>query len=111
MLKQLAPFLAVVGMGLVASRRHVVRRLLRSGATDPASAKPVPRRLLTGFWLRRLSAAGVIGSDGDDRYWLNVEAFRAYRGVRRRRAAIVLGLALLAFLVMKLTGGPSRWLK
>lgn len=110
-ISRLSPIGVVLLAGFVGARRRVIRRLQRAGAASMASAAPVPARLLTGYWLRRLTAAGAIGSTGEGRYWINEEALRRYRAARRRRAVVVLVVLLLLFLAITSTGGLSRWLK
>lgn len=110
-LTQLGPIAVVLLAGFTAARRRVIRRLQHAGASDAASASPVPTGLLTGFWLRRLVAAGVVGSTGEGRYWIYEEPLRRYRAIRRRRAVMVLVVALLLFFAMKSTGGLSQWFR
>ena len=58
------------------------------------------------WWLKRLSRAGVLRSNSDGTYWLDPEAWRIYRSVRRRRAVTVLVVILLSMvLIAVLKGG------
>lgn len=98
-LQALAPVLWAAALVLVLSRKRLVRNLTRAGAVDAASAQPVSGRGPIGFWRRRLSAAGVLRSAGDDRFWLDVPAWDAYWRVRRRRGLTV-GITLAAALLL-----------
>jgi len=79
---------------VLAPRRQMFRRLNAAGATNPAAAQPIKATGMSGFWRRRLLAAGVLRPADGDRYWLDYETWRAYQGRRKRRA-----LTILAFVV------------
>ena len=100
-LKAAAPLLSAVIAGLVASRRMLVRRFVRADATAPARALDLPpQRRLGRYWLARLQEVGVLQTLPSGGIWLDAERWAAYRSVRRKRALIVLAVALAALLVM-----------
>jgi hypothetical protein len=105
-LKAVAPLLSVVFAGLVASRRMLVRRFVRADATAPARSVDLPpQRRLGRYWLGRLQQAGVLRALPSGGMWLDTEKWAAYRSVRRKRALLVLAVALVAlFMVLRASG-------
>jgi hypothetical protein len=96
--------LLVLGMLVLATRRHLVRKLQRAQAYDDLSAVA-----LTGWfpwqrwWQSRLEAVGVLKVAHGGRYWLDRSAWQHYRAIRRRRAlTIVVGMALGAAIMFVL---------
>jgi hypothetical protein len=99
----LAPIPMAIALGLLASRRRVIRAFERAEALHPSRAiAPPSYRLLGNWWLRRLLAAGVLQESPAGRWWLHEETWRAYRSVRRRRGLtlVAIALTLLALLVI-----------
>lgn len=90
---------------IIHAEHRVVRELRDAGATGPGTAGSVERaRRLDGRALRRLVDAGAVREVGAGRYYVDMDAYRAYRGVRRRRALTVTALALFVVLVLALSG-------
>jgi hypothetical protein len=103
-LRLLSPAVLMLALLLHGSRRHLVRQLQHASAFTPAAAVPLPsRRPFQGWWVARLTNAGVIRSTADARHWLDLPAWQGYRATRRRRglgiaaAMLVLGAAWWAF--------------
>jgi hypothetical protein len=96
-LRVIAAMAWVVAIAMLASERRIVRTLRRADATDPgraaalASLTPVSR-----FRLRRLMRGGAVVAAAPGRFYLDPAGFARYRRSRRRRALIVLGVALPA---------------
>lgn len=107
----IAPVMGVVAAVVLGTRRQMFRRLHAAGATGPASAQPVRATGISGFWRRKLLAAGVLRPADGDRYWLDVETWRAYQDRRKRRAlhivAVVgtVALATVAYVAWRTNGG------
>jgi hypothetical protein len=81
----------------VIAERRVLRRLLHSRATSPASAM----RLDDLRWLQRrrlihLMANGVVREARPEAYYLDESAYAVYRGKRQRVVIVAMVLALLA---------------
>jgi hypothetical protein len=90
---------------IIHAEHRVVRGLREAGATAPGAAQAVSAaRPIDGRALDRLLGAGAVREQGAGRYYLDDDAYRAYRGERRRRALIVMGVALFAVLVLSLSG-------
>jgi len=90
---------------IIHAEHRVARGLRDAGATGPDSAAPVPAtRPLDGRALERLIGAGAVRESGAGRYYLDADAYRAYRGERRKRALVILGVGLFAVLVLALGG-------
>lgn len=101
LVRAVAPLGMVAGMGLLASRRRLVRAFTRAGATSPETAiPPPPARLLGGWWRDRLQGAGVLAATDAGTWWLRQEAWLSYRAVRRRRAVSLLAILLAIFAVL-----------
>lgn len=106
LLRILAPLLNVLAVVLIAQRRRMVRSLIDAGADTPGRAIPLQASGVAGWWLRRLSAAGVIQRTSDGRHWLDALALGRYRRARLLRVAIVALLLLGAWGVW--VYGPLR---
>jgi hypothetical protein len=90
---------------IIHAEHRVVRGLRNAGATAPGAARSLPAtRSIDGRALERLVGAGVVREQGAGRYYLDDAAYRAYRGERRKRVLIVLGLGLFVVLVLSLSG-------
>jgi hypothetical protein len=98
-LQALAPVVWAIALALVVSRKRLVRSLTRDGAVDAPSARPIPAGGLSGFWRKRLLAAGVLQSVDGERLWLDTGAWDAYMRVRRRRG-LTIGIVLAAGLLV-----------
>ena len=107
----IAPVLGVVAAVVLGTRRQMFRRLRAAGATGPAAAQPIKATGLSGFWRRKLLAAGVLRPADGDRYWLDVETWRAYQDRRKRRALTIVAivgiaaLATVAYVAWRANGG------
>jgi hypothetical protein len=107
----IGPSIGLIAAVVLSRRRRIFRQLRTAGATGPEAAQPVDGTGLTGFWRRKLLAAGVLRPASGERYWLDVETWRAYQGRRKRRAlAIVatvgtLALATVAYVAWRTNGG------
>ena len=102
-LRALLPLFNVAGLVLVARRRRLLRTLRAVKADALERAIPLEESGLSGWWLKRLIAAGVIQTTPSGLYWLDAEAYKGYRRVRIIRVAVVLGLAFAAWLVWTMT--------
>jgi len=107
----LGPLVGVIAAVVLVPRKMIFQQLRTAGATGPEAAQPIRGTGLTGFWRRHLLAAGVLRAAPGDRYWLDVETWRAYQGRRKRRAltavAIVgtLALATVAYVAWRRNSG------
>ena len=90
--RPLGPLVGLIAAILLAPRRQIFRRLRAADATRPESAQPVGGTGLTGFWRRRLLAAGVLRAAQGDRYWLHVDTWSAYQSARMRRALTIVAV-------------------
>lgn len=97
LLRILVPMVNVLAVVLIAQRRRMVRSLIDAGANTPGRAIPLQASGVSGWWLRRLSAAGVIQRTSDGRHWLDALALGRYRRARLIRVAIVVLLLLGAW--------------
>lgn len=68
-----------------------------AGADTPDRAISLSDSGVSGWWLRRLRAVGVIEQTSDGRHWLDALALGRYRRARRIRVAIVALLLLGAW--------------
>ena len=59
---------------------------------------------MSDFVYERLTRAGVLVFAGNDRYYLNQQAYDAFRGRRRRRAIIVSTVMAVIFVVLYFFG-------
>jgi hypothetical protein len=85
----------VVVIALLASERRIVRALRRADATGPERAAPLTARTpVSRFRLRRLIGGGAVVAAGDGRFYLDRHGFARYRRSRRRRALVMLSVAL-----------------
>jgi len=107
LLRLLTPLMYVVALVLATKRRKLTRALMKAGATAPNRSIPLETSGVSGWWVARLIAAGVIRETSPGRYWLDADTYRRYRRVRVVRVAIILALALAAWAVWTL-GGVSR---
>ncbi|HEV7590812.1 MAG TPA: hypothetical protein VGO40_22065 [Longimicrobium sp.] len=90
---------------IIHAEHRVIRGLRDAGATGPDTAGSVANeRPLDGRALERLIAAGAVRAAGDGRYFLDLDAYQAYRGERRKRALTILGVGLFVVLVLALSG-------
>ena len=84
---------AVAG-AIGAAERRLVRRLHDGGARTPETAQPLPAlRHLQARRLDHLKDVGAIVEAAPGRFYVDDEAYAAYRGDRR---AVALGIALAA---------------
>ena len=107
----IGPSVGLIAAVVLFHRKRLFQRLRAAGATGPEAAQPVDATGLTGFWRRKLLAAGVLRPASGDRYWLDVDTWRAYQSRRKRRAltivAIVgtLALATVAYVAWRTNSG------
>ena len=107
----LGPCIGLIAAVVLFRRKKLFQQLRAAGATTPEAAQPVDGTGLTGFWRRKLLAAGVLRPAAGNRYWLDVETWRAYQGRRKRRAltiVVILGtlaLAAVAYVAWRTNGG------
>ena len=104
------PIVGAVAAVLAATRKRLVTRLRKAGATDEASAISLegggPFRR---WWTSRLLRDGVLGASADGRHWLNEQTWKEYQGRRRRWALTIVTLLLLGlalFLAGRALGEP-----
>jgi len=87
------------------AEHRVIRGLRDAGATGPGSARPVSAtRPLDGRALDRLVSVGVVREAGTGRYYLDADAYRAFRARRLNRTLIAMGGALFVLAVLALAG-------
>lgn len=85
---------SAVTVAITAAERRLVRRLRALGAHSAATAQPLPElRLLESRRLEQLKDAGAIQESAPGRYFVDDEAYAAYRG---DRSAVVLALIVAA---------------
>lgn len=99
LLRALLPLFNVAALVLVARRRRLLRTLRAAGADAPDRAIPLGESGLSAWWLKRLTAAGVVRQTPAGLYWLDAAAYKGYRRVRIVRVAVVLALASGAWFV------------
>ena len=92
-----------VTVAITAAERRLVRRLRALGAHSATTAQPLPELWsLESRRLEHLKDAGAIREPAPGRYFVDDEAYEAYRGDRRAVAmaliAAALGAGLLFFL-------------
>ena len=89
---------SIIPILVAKAERDIVESLRLAGATSAAAARPVPTpRHFAMRQLGRLQREGVIHEVAGGRYWLDEEAWVAFRGRRRR---IVIALVAVALLVL-----------
>jgi hypothetical protein len=98
-LRALLPLFNVAALVLVARRRRLLRTLRAVNADAPDRAIPLEESGLSGWWLKRLTAAGVFKRTPSGLYWLDNSVYSSYRRARIIRVAVVLGLAFGAWFV------------
>ena len=103
LLRLLTPLVQVAALVFLTKRHKLIRGLRHAKATSAERAIPLETSGLGTWWLRRLGTAGVIRQTPSGQYWLDSEAYGRYRRVRIVRVAIVLGLALGAWAVWRMT--------
>lgn len=103
LLRLLLPLFNVAALVLVARRRRLLRTLRAVQADAPDRAIALEESGLSGWWLKRLTSAGVFRQTPAGLYWLDTAAYSSYRRVRIIRVAVVLGLAFAAWLVSTMT--------
>jgi hypothetical protein len=107
----LGPSIGLIAAVVLFRRKKLFQQLRAAGATGPESAQPIDGTGLTGFWRRKLLAAGVLRPASGDRFWLDVETWRAYQARRKRRALTVvaivgtLALATVAYVAWRTNSG------
>ncbi len=89
----------VAALVFVTKRRKLIRTLRRAWATDADRAIPLETTGLSTWWLHRLCHAGVIRQTPGGQYWLDPVAYGRYRRVRIVRVAVVLAVAIAAWVV------------
>jgi hypothetical protein len=100
-LTMVAPVLMALALGLVAARRGLVRRFLSADATSPDRAIGAPAsNALACFWEGRLRTAGVLQASPSGALWLDRRAWSAFQAARRKRALIVVAVALAALVAV-----------
>jgi hypothetical protein len=86
--------------------RRAMERLRDAGANTPERAILMERTgILADFLHRRLVHAGVLRSAGNDRYYVDESAYRAFLARRRRHAALLTGVIIVALAVLYFRGG------
>jgi hypothetical protein len=99
LLRVLLPLFNVAALVLVARRRRLLRRLRAAKADAADRAIPLEESGLSAWWLKRLTAAGVVRQTTSGQYWLDAAAYSSYRRERMIRVTVVLGVALLVWVV------------
>ncbi|SOD03937.1 hypothetical protein SAMN05216486_12011 [bacterium JGI 053] len=90
---------------IVHAEHRVIRELRDAGATGPDTAGSVDgARPIDGRALQRLIGAGAVREIGAGRYYVDLDAYRAYRGERRKRALTIMAVGLFVVLVLALSG-------
>ncbi len=94
------PLIAMAAV-LRRTEKKVVTELQSVGATCDASAARLPRINRLGRWqVARLERSGAVVAVGDDRYYFDPAGYSAFRGLRRRRAAIVVPVLIVTILIL-----------
>jgi hypothetical protein len=107
LLKPLTPLFAVLAAAIVRTDRKIVRFLTDASATSADTAIPRPhwRNPIWRWRLERMEGAGAIRQTSADKLYLDADGWAAYRASRRRRALVVLSIAVpIILLVMFLSG-------
>jgi hypothetical protein len=105
-------YMAFVPLAFVAalrrSERRVIARLLDAGANTAERAILLDtQRPLSGFTRQRLERAEVLRPAGNDRYYLNVGGYEAFRARRRKRAMVMAALLLIGVAILYFRGDFS----
>jgi hypothetical protein len=102
--------LALVPLALAGRLRRIERRAIdrfhAAGANNAERAVLLEDGgALTAFVHRRLADARAIVPAGNDRYYLNQDAYDLWCRRRRRRATVALAIALIISVVLYFRGG------
>lgn len=90
---------------IVHAEHKVVREMRVMGALSPAAAQPLPElRWMQQRAAGRLLAAGALREARPGTYWLDEDAYGAYRGARRQRAGIIIIAMLIVIAGLVLLG-------
>jgi hypothetical protein len=102
-LASFAPILPI--FVLVWRIRALIRRFQNLNAVAPESAVSHEElNVRRAVIFRRLVHQGVIGTVGEDRYYLDTDRYQEWRAARRRRALIALALIVILFTAAWLAG-------
>lgn len=90
-----------VAIVLRGTERKVVARLQSAEATSETTAIKLPRISRLGRWqLSRLEHFGAVVPVSDDRYYFDPGGYRSFRGLRQKRAAIVVPVLIVTILIL-----------
>jgi hypothetical protein len=85
---------------IAAAIKKVMRRFRQAGATSPATAQSLPEiGLRRSMIFRRLLARGVVVHAGNDRYYLDEDAVKAFVEQLRVKGFVAGGIALVLFVI------------
>lgn len=94
---------STIAIAITAAERRLMRRLRAAGARSAATAQPLPElRMIEARRLEHLKDAGAIREAEPGRYWVDDEAYAAYRGDRRALALALMVLSVGAVLLLTL---------
>ena len=106
---QFAPALAILFVvAMRRAERRLVGRLREAGATVAERAVALGgERAVAALKLWRLTRAGAVREATPGRYYLDGARYATYREARRRRAVVLIGVALAAAASVYLWQGRS----
>jgi DNA-binding transcriptional regulator of glucitol operon len=100
-LQTIGVLVPIVAALMLRTDRRIVRQLQDAGATSPQRAQQIRvRSPFAPMRLRRLSGAGAVVETAPGYYYLAADEWQAFRALRRKRALVVLAIAVPAVLLL-----------
>ncbi len=97
----LSTLLYTAAMALLVAEKRILRALLSAGAIDePSAIEYEPRTCLHTIRLKRLLGQGAVVRTPSSKFFLDQSGYVQYRAGRRRRAIVIIGIALLLALLL-----------
>lgn len=82
---------------ILMKERRVIEAFVAAGATTPAGARTLDELgVHEGFPLARLRDRAVVRPAAPDRFFVDLEVWRAVRRTRRRLIAVIIAVVLMA---------------
>lgn len=98
-------FPTIMAAVILATDKKIVRRLREAGATAPGLAVELdPPGPVGPARLRRMVSVGAVRETSSKRYYLDEQGYRAWRGVRRKRALVIFGIMICVIAVLVVAG-------